>query len=250
MSTDGIRLYRTAEHACGYFPQRRSQNLVLDPESPQLALLYGRALAHGFRRAGNIVYRPDCQGCRACVPYRIEASAFAPDRAQRRVLRRNQDLEARWLPAHASEEHYQLYQRYLHARHADGGMDDATADDQNRFLLSQWATTEHLELRLAGELIGVAVTDVVADAVSAVYTYFAPEHPGRSLGTQAILQQIDFCRQQGLAHVYLGYWIEGHPKMDYKRRFGPAEVRVGDRWARIDAPLRAAHPTPRDARAD
>lgn len=240
MSGDSIRLYRTAEHACGYFAGRRSQNLVLDPESPLLAQLYGRALAHGFRRAGNVVYRPDCPGCGACVPYRIPVSRFKPDRAQRRVMRQNQDLEVSWLPARAGAEHYQLYRRYLRGRHADGGMDDATQEDQSRFLLSQWANTHNLELRCAGELIAVAVTDVVADAISAVYTYYAPELSSRSLGTQAILQQIAYCRQQGLAHVYLGFWIEGHPKMDYKRRFGPAEVRVGDRWEPMDPPARAA----------
>lgn len=230
MSSDSVRLYRTVEHACGYFEQRRSQNLVLDPESPHLAEVYGRALEHGFRRAGNVIYRPDCPGCQSCVPYRLYAPGFRPDRAQRRVLARNQDLDCAWVPARADLTHYQLYRRYLEGRHASGGMDEATPEDQSRFLLSQWANTCNLELRLRGELVGVAVTDVVPHALSAVYTYFAPKQAGRSLGTFAILQQIEHCRRTGRDHLYLGYWIEGHRKMDYKRRFAPAEIRDGDRW--------------------
>lgn len=235
MSNESIRLYRTIEHACGYYAERQSQNLVLDPDSPHLAEVYGRALAHGFRRAGNVVYRPDCPGCRACVPYRLKVAEFSPDRAQRRVLRRNLDLSFRWVPARADEEHYQLYQRYLGGRHAGGGMDAATREDQARFLLSQWATTLNLEVRLAGELVLVAVTDVVADAASAVYTYFDPAQASRSLGSYAILQQIEYCRRQGHAYLYLGYWIAGHPKMDYKRRYRPAEIRDGDHWVAAEA---------------
>lgn len=230
MSSDSVRLYRTVLHPCGYYPDRQSQNLVLDPESPQLAEIYGRALAHGFRRAGNVIYRPDCPGCQACVPYRIPVAAFTPDRAHRRILKRNQDLDFRWLPASADDEHYQLYIRYLRGRHAEGGMDAATPSDQARFLLSQWATTWHLEMRLTGQLLAVAVTDVVAGAMSAVYTYFDPDQAHRSLGTLAILQQIEHCRRTGRAHLYLGFWIDAHPKMDYKRRLQPAEVRQGGSW--------------------
>lgn len=234
MSSDSVRLYRTVEHACGYFTERRSQNLVLDPESPHLAEVYGRALEHGFRRAGNVIYRPDCPGCKACVPYRLDVAAFRPDRGQRRVLQRNQNLECAWVPARAEPAHFRLYQRYLQGRHAAGGMDDATPEDQSRFLLSQWATTHNLEVRLAGELIAVAVTDLVPRALSAVYTYFAPEYPQRSLGTYAILQQIEHARRTRREHLYLGYWIDAHPKMHYKRRYAPAEVRIDESWQAAD----------------
>lgn len=240
MSGEGIRLYRTVAHPCGYFADRQSQNLVLDPESPRLPEVYGAALAHGYRRAGNIVYRPDCGACRACIPYRIPIAHFRANRAQRRVLARNRDLQMRWTTADLDHEQYALYRRYLGARHSGGGMDEASAEDQARFLLSQWAHTRLLELRLDGTLLAVAVTDIAADSASAVYTYFDPAHERRSLGTCAILQQIEFCRRAGLAHLYLGFWIDGHPKMDYKRHFGPAEVRAGDRWIA----LRASRSTP------
>lgn len=230
MSGEGIRLYRTVTHSCGYFGDRQSQNLVLDPESPRLAEAYASALAQGYRRAGDIVYRPDCGACQACVPYRIPVARFRPNRAQRRVQARNRDLECRWVDTRALAASHPLYLRYLATRHPAGGMDGASLDDQLRFLVSNWARTDCLELRLGRELVCVAVTDFVADAASAVYTYYAPEHRSRSLGTEAILRQLAHCRELGLRHLYLGYWIAEHPKMRYKQGFGPAEVLVGRTW--------------------
>ena len=230
MTSDSVRLYRTGAHQCGYYAQRQSINQVLDPQSPRLAEIYDQALTHGFRRAGDVIYRPDCGACAACVPYRVPIASFAPNRAQRRVLARNSDVAVSWRPAAHSDEHFDLYRRYLTQRHAAGGMDDPSPEDYQRFLLSRWADTWLMELRLDDELIGAAVTDRVADAASAVYTYFAPEHSRRSPGTLAILQQLHFCQQQGLAHLYLGYWIDGHQKMDYKRLFGPGEIRRQGTW--------------------
>lgn len=232
MASDGIRLFRTAPHKCGYYDDRLSVNQVLDPQSPALAGIFGQALAHGFRRAGDIVYRPDCGACSACTPYRVVVADFVASRAQRRVQARNRDIAMYWLPAAASAEHFALYRRYLKARHADGGMDEPTPEDYQRFLLSRWAQTWFLEMRLDGELVGCAVTDLCDDAASAIYTYFDPDRRARSLGTLAILEQIAFCRERRLAHLYLGFWIDGHPKMHYKRQFGPGEVRVGGRWIR------------------
>lgn len=240
MASESVRLYRTGAHQCGYYADRRSINQVLDPQSPAVPDIFGRALAHGFRRAGDVVYRPDCGNCVACVPYRVPIATFAPNRAQRRVLARNSDISLNWRPAEHSTEHFDLYRSYLRQRHADGGMDDPSAEDYQRFLLSQWADTWFLELRLDGLLVGAAVTDQVADAASAVYTYFSPDHARRSLGTFAILQQIDHCRRQNLAHLYLGFWIEGHPKMNYKRQFAPGEVRRDGIWRALAS--QALHP--------
>lgn len=233
MASDSVRLYRTGAHACGYYADRLSINQVLDPQSPDIPRIFGRALAQGFRRAGDVVYRPDCGHCTACVPYRVPVARFTPNRAQRRVLARNDDVQVKWRPAASSEEHYELYRRYLGQRHADGGMDDPTPEDYERFLFSHWADTWFMELRLADVLIGAAVTDRVADAASAIYTYFAPEQRARSLGTLAILKQIEYCREHGLRHLYLGFWIDGHPKMHYKRQFGPGEIRHQGRWIEL-----------------
>lgn len=225
-----IRVFQTLDHACGYFPDRSARNLVLDPVSPALPPLYGRALERGFRRSGGHVYRPQCDGCRACVSSRIDVARFVPDRTQRRCLRRNADLELRVAPAVANDENFALYRRYLGARHAGGGMDDPAPDDFERFLACDWSPTRFLELRRDGELLAVAVTDVLPTGLSAVYTFYAPEHPSRSLGTCAILRQIELARSNGLPHLYLGYWIAGHPKMDYKARFDALETMRDGAW--------------------
>jgi arginine-tRNA-protein transferase len=127
-----------------------------------------------------------------------------------------------------------LYERYLRQRHPGGGMDEADASDFRRFLTAPWSPTLFLEMRLANRLVGVAVTDVCTNGLSAVYTFFDPDEHARSLGTFAILQQVALARRRGLPWVYLGFWIEGHPKMDYKRRFRPLQVRGTAGWAAME----------------
>lgn len=239
MANESIRLYRTTAHTCGYFSDRESTNQVLEPDSPHLAQFFGRALAQGFRRAGDIVYRPDCAQCSACIAYRLPVARFAPNRAQRRVLAHNRDLDVRWRPAAESDDHYALYRRYVDRRHAGGGMQQPSPDDYRRFLLSRWASTCFLELRLGDRLVAAAVTDLVEDAASAIYTYFDPDESQRSLGTLCILKQVERCRELDLRHLYLGFWIDQHPKMHYKRQFGPAQIRWRGQWidlARNDPP--------------
>ncbi len=231
----GLRLYRTAPHACGYYGDRIAQDLVLDPQDPMLPRAYAFALAQGYRRSGTLVYRPRCEGCAACVPVRVPVDAFRPDRSQRRCLRRNADLQIATVPARRSGEHFALYRRYLAARHRDGGMDDATPESFDTFLACDWSPTHFLELRLDGRLIAVAATDVLPDALSAVYTFFDPDLAARGLGTCAILAQIGWARREGLAHLYLGFWLDAHPKMDYKIRYRPIEAFRDGRWQRLAA---------------
>ena len=230
-----IRVYQTVEHACGYWPDRLARDLVLDPADPLLPALYGPALAMGFRRSGSHVYRPHCAGCQACTPVRIPVSRFVPSRSQRRCRARNDDLKVSLRPAERSAESFALYRSYVAARHAGGGMDDPSHADFDGFLACPWSPTAFLELRLGQELLGVAVTDVLADSLSAVYTFFAPDQAARSLGTFAILAQIEHARERGLEFLYLGFWLEGHPKMDYKKGFHPLEFLDGREWKRFAA---------------
>ena len=231
-SQQGIRVFHTAVHRCGYWPERMARDVVLDPDDPKLPSLYGSALTMGFRRSGGHVYRPHCQSCRACTPVRIVIGEFAANRAQRRCLARNADLAIAWSPAERTDENFSLYQRYLGARHAGGGMDAPAPEDFDRFLVCEWSPTRFLEFRREGQLLAVAATDLLPDAMSAVYTFFAPEPSRRSLGNLAILAQIDLARQAGLKHLYLGFWIEAHPKMDYKRHYQPLEFFDGHVWRR------------------
>ena len=226
----GIRVFQTAEHACGYWPDRLARDLVLDPSDPALPALYGSALAMGFRRSGAHVYRPHCAGCQACTPVRIPVESFLPSRGQRRCMQKNRDLLIKVRPAVRDDETFELYRRYIGTRHAGGGMDNPEPEDFDAFLSCAWSPTCFIEMRLGEELVGVAVTDLLPDSVSAVYTYFAPEHAARSLGTFAILAQIEYARRLGLAHVYLGFWLRDHPKMDYKRNFRPLEVLESGQW--------------------
>jgi arginine-tRNA-protein transferase len=225
-----MRLYHSAEHACGYWPGRVARDLVLDPHDPALPEAYAEALALGFRRSGALVYRPHCVGCRACVPARVPVAAFEPDRSQRRCLRDNTDLDVRLVPASHGSEHLDLYRRYLAARHPGGGMDGGDADDFERFLTGTWSPTRFLEIRDVDRLLAVAVTDVLPQALSAVYTFFDPDAPARSLGTFAVLQQIALARREGLPYLYLGFWIESHPKMRYKANFRPLQLLDGGEW--------------------
>ncbi|AQS75945.1 MULTISPECIES: arginyltransferase [Xanthomonas] len=238
---DDLRLFQTGEHACGYWSDRQARDLVLDPHDPRLGAIYPQALAWGFRRSGDLVYRPHCERCRACVPVRIAVDAFHPDRSQRRCLARNQDLMVRVVAAERTDEQLALYRRYLKHRHPGGGMDEHGATEFDQFLIGGWSHGRFLEIRepaiahLPGRLLAVAVTDVTEHALSAVYTFYAPEAAARSLGTFAILQQIQWAQRERRAHLYLGYWIDGHAKMNYKRRFSALEAYDGRHWRGLPA---------------
>ena len=230
MRSDVVRLFQTLPHPCGYYSDRIAQNIVIDPSAPNLPRIYDLAVQRGYRRAGGHVYHPQCHGCHACVACRVPAAAFRPDRSQRRCLARNADLDVRIVLATYTEEYFALYQRYLRARHPDGGMDDARPDDFTRFLYTGWSPTRFIEFRAGERLLALAVTDFCSDGLSAVYTFFDPDEHARGLGSFAILSQIRLARERALAYVYLGFWIEGHPKMHYKARYRPLEVLHEGAW--------------------
>lgn len=225
-----LRLLKTLPHPCGYFDDRSATNVVLDPSSPHMRVDYALALELGFRRAGRHVYRPQCEGCRACVPCRIPVAEFRPDRNQRRCLRRNADLDVLETAPGFSEERHDLYSRYLRRRHPRGGMDPASPQDFETFLTAGWSPTVFLEFRLDSRLLALAVTDLCSSGASAVYTFFDPDERKRSLGTYAILRQIELTRLRELEYLYLGYWIAGHSKMDYKANFRPVQMLDSIGW--------------------
>ena len=233
MKSDLVRLFQTLPHPCGYFAERVARNLVIDPASPHLPQIYDAALTRGFRRAGGHVYRPQCGSCHACIAARIPVAQFQPDRSQRRCLQRNRDLQLRIEPARHTDEYFQLYRRYLDARHAGGGMDDPDPEDFSRFLYTAWSPTSFIELRLRNRLLGVAITDVASTGLSAVYTFYDPDEDARGLGTYAILRQVELTQERGLPHLYLGFWIKDHPKMDYKARFRPLEILGAEGWRKL-----------------
>ena len=199
----------------------------------------------GFRRSQNIAYRPACELCRACVSVRILAGEFEMTRNMRRVWNQNRDLVGRVHKAQPSTEQYALFRDYLDARHRSGGMSDMTVLDYAMMVEDTHVNTQIIEYRRRGpdsfidpkgdgELIAVALTDMMADGLSMVYSFFSPHMHDRSLGTYMILDHIERARAAGLPHVYLGYWVEGSRKMQYKIRFTPQE-HLGPRgWQRFE----------------
>ena len=225
-----IALLLGDERGCSYLPAERASTLVVAPDAPIDDDTYARLLQAGFRRSGEMLYRPYCRNCAACVPVRVEVAGFRPDRAQRRCLRLNADLEVTLLPAGWREDHFALYRDYLAARHGGGGMDNPDAASFLGFLTSHWARTAFHEFRRDRRLVAVAVTDHLPEAASAVYTFFDPELERRGPGTHAVLHQIDHARRHGQRYLYLGYSIAECRNMRYKERFRPQ--RLGPRgWA-------------------
>jgi arginine-tRNA-protein transferase len=228
----GPALYLSSEHACSYLPGRQARTLFIDPLAPMSGHLYQHLLEHGFRRSGSHVYRPACGHCHACVPLRIPVAEFRPNRSQQRAWRRTRErLSLRELPPRFDSAHFALYRRYIEARHSDGSMADASPESYEDFLLSPWGgETRLLELRLDERLMAVAVTDVLGNALSAVYTFFDPDLSAQAPGTLAVLCQASEAQRWGLDWLYLGYWIEECRKMSYKDRFRPVEAWIDGAW--------------------
>ncbi|MBF7731483.1 arginyltransferase [Pseudomonas sp. N040] len=228
-----LKFYATQPHPCSYLPGEQATTLFLDPSQPMDVDIYAQLSTLGFRRSGDHLYRPHCQNCQACVPARIPVERFTANRQQRKILKRNADLTVRVVKPLFSEDHYSLYLRYIEARHADGDMYPPSREQFSTFLLSELPFARFIEFRLAGQLLAVAVTDVLPNGLSAVYTFFDPAHEQRSLGRYAILWQIGEAARLGLHALYLGYWIKNCRKMSYKTQYRPLELLVNQRWTAI-----------------
>lgn len=229
-----LPLYLSARHDCSYLPGRQSSTLFTDPQRTPRSQDYAELLQFGFRRSGGMIYAPRCDACTQCKSVRLPVEAFSLRRSHRRILRRNQDIAVVEREAGFDEQHYTLYRTYTAARHPDGDMASASPDDYLGFLCTDWCDTHFLEFRLDERLIAVAVTDRPGSALSSVYTFFDPTLTDRSLGTLAILKQVEWAQRLGLPHLYLGYWIRDSPKMAYKSRFRPIEVWHQARWQRFE----------------
>lgn len=226
--------YISTPHSCSYFADREASTVFVDPQNPADSVTYDYLIRVGFRRSGDLVYRPQCYDCKDCVSVRLPVEQFLPRRSQKRVMRKNQDLEIHIKPGEYRDEHFALYQKYQQGRHPESSMNDDNPDHYDEFLFYHGIPVELVEFRLHGELMCVAVVDVVADGLSAVYTFYDPEHEKRSLGVNAILWQVAEARRRGKSYVYLGYWIEGNKKMQYKTDYSPIEGFIDKKWQLIE----------------
>ena len=195
----------------------------------------------GFRRSQNVLYRPSCAECSACLSARIRVADFVPSKSQKRTARRNSDLHRQAVSPWASEDQYGLFRKYLDGRHAQGGMADMDIfefaamieETPIRSRVIEYKATAHADTT-EDELAAVCLTDVLDDGLSMVYSFFDPDYADRSLGTYMILDHIDRARRIGLPYVYLGYWVEDSPKMDYKRLFKRQEQLGAEGWKPVD----------------
>jgi arginine-tRNA-protein transferase len=228
-----LRFFATAPKECSYLPGRNAISVFADPTATLSMPIYSELARFGFRRSGSDIYVPACPGCSQCIPVRIPVQHFRRSRNQQKIWNRNRDLHIAIRADNFSEEHFALYSRYLRIRHRGGGMDDPTPEDYMRFLTSYWSETLFIEFRHDSRLVAMAVTDRLEDALSAVYTFFDPALTRRSLGTCAILHQVELAAQLDCHWLYLGYWIPDCAKMQYKNRFRPLEAYRNGRWQRL-----------------
>ena len=228
-----LRFYATPPHNCSYLPARQAKTLFVDPQIKVSSALYSQLSDLGFRRSGSHIYRPHCDQCNACISVRIPVAAFKASKTQRRIWRRNEDLQVTRAEPQLTIEYYRLYERYISQRHADGDMYPPTPGQFMSFLVEGQQPGYFYEFRDPNKrLLAVAVTDQLAQGLSALYTFYDPEQERRSLGTYAILWQIEATRRAGLDYLYLGYWVRDCRKMRYKTAYQPLEMLIADQWVR------------------
>jgi leucyl-tRNA---protein transferase len=242
---DTPQFYLTAPSPCPYLAGQEERKVFTHLVGRRAREINEILTQGGFRRSQTIAYRPACETCRACVSVRVVVDEFRPSANMRRVLRTNRDLVGTLVPNKPSSEQYALFRRYLDARHGEGGMADMTVLDYAMMVEDSHVETRMVEYRRrgpdsslngrgAGPLLAVALTDVLSDGLSMVYSFFEADEAARSLGTFMILDHIARARQMGLPYVYLGYWVRDSRKMDYKGRFKPQERLSPAGWARVD----------------
>ncbi len=237
------QFFLTSPAPCPYLEGQYERKVFTHLVGSNAPMINDMLTQGGFRRSQNIAYRPACETCRACVSVRILVDRFEPTRSQKRVAKRNLDLVGTEYTAEPSSEQYALFRKYIDTRHQRGGMSEMSILDYAMMVEDSHVKTKVVEYRRrgpdtflngrgVGPLIAVALTDVMGDGLSMVYTFYDPDIADRSLGTWLILDHIARARALGLPHVYLGYWVAESPKMAYKANFRPQEHLTMRGWER------------------
>ena len=235
------QFYVTAPQPCPYLDGRMERKLFTALQGEYAEQLNNALSKQGFRRSQNVLYRPSCAECSACLSARIRVKDFEASRSQRRTLKKNSDLRRDATSPWATEEQYALFRAYLDSRHADGGMADMdifefAAMIEETPIRSRVVEYSRSDETGAKELAAVCLTDVLDDGLSMVYSFYDPDDPGSSLGTHVILDHVQIAKEAGLPYVYLGYWVPGSSKMGYKANFSALEIYLGGRWQDIGDP--------------
>ncbi|MBN2740849.1 MAG: arginyltransferase [Rhodobacteraceae bacterium] len=237
------QFYVTAPQPCPYLEGRAERKLFTALQGEGAEKLNNSLSRQGFRRSQNVLYRPSCADCTACLSARIRVADFTHSRSQRRILKRNADLRRTATSPWATEEQYALFRRYLDLRHADGGMADMDIFEFAAMIEETPVKSRVIEYRESAAtpgsvraLIATCLTDVLDDGLSMVYSFYEPDRIKSSLGTYLILDHIEIARRIGLPYVYLGYWVPGSRKMGYKANFTALEIFKGGEWINIGNP--------------
>ncbi len=239
--TRQLRFFLTAPSPCPYLADRFERKVFAHLPLSEGANVNDSLTQVGFRRSQNIAYRPACESCSACVSARIPASDYVFSRSERKTLARNEDLRRHLVEAEATTEQFDLLRRYLNARHASGGMAEMTWPDYVAMVEDTAVRTHIIEYRTPsqdggpGELIACTLVDLMSDGLSLVYSYYDPSLTRRSLGSFMILDHVIQAGLTELPYVYLGYWVRGSIKMNYKVRFSPIELLRPEGWTLMSA---------------
>lgn len=232
---DARFFFSTSPLPCPYLPGRQERRVVTELIGRNASNMHDCLSDGGFRRSHSIAYAPACPSCDACAAVRVLAREFSPSRSQRRVRHRNGDLTVEETSVIATQEQYALFTRYQRRRHGDGDMSRMDFFDYQALVEDTPVETSVVEFREpGGGLVAVCLMDMMETGLSAVYSFFDPNLSGRSLGSYMILWLIGRARELGLAHVYLGFWIAESPKMAYKTKFRPIEIRRPEGWFLFD----------------
>ena len=229
------QFYVTAPQPCPYLDGKVERKLFTALFGEEAKALNDSLSQQGFRRSQNVLYRPTCAGCSACMSARVCVADFKPSRSQRRVLNRNKDIRREVKTPWATEEHYDLFQAYLNDRHADGGMAGMDIFEFAAMIEETPVQSRVIEYYAPDEdgkdeLIGACLTDILDDGLSLVYSFFDPVQDHRSFGSYIIQDHIKTAREAGLPYVYLGFWVPGSRKMAYKSRYQPLEIFRNGKW--------------------
>ena len=237
------QFYVTAPQACPYLEGRMERKLFTALQGDHAQRLNDTLSKQGFRRSQNVLYRPSCAECSACISARIRVADFVPSRTQKRVMRRNAGLERHATSPWATEDQYALFRSYLDKRHADGGMADMDIFEFAAMIEETPIRSRVIEYTRPNRpqengrhLAAVCLTDLLDDGLSMVYSFYDPDLMEASLGTYVVLDHIAIAREAGLPYVYLGYWVPGSRKMGYKAKFDALEIYKGGQWQSIGDP--------------
>lgn len=238
--------YLTAPSPCAYLPNRVERKVFTELVGKGAPALYDELTKGGFRRSQSIAYRPACEKCKACISLRIRVNDFILSKTQKRILERNSDLYGEVKPPKPTSEQYSLFQDYIQSRHYDGEMLNMSLLDYSLMVEESYARTRLIEYKLRGpdseilkrgqgEMLACSLTDVMADGLSMVYSFYAGAENARSLGSFMILDHIQRAKDLGLQYLYLGFWVRNSPKMAYKAKFLPHELLIGSVWQTIQS---------------